>query len=119
MCPAQRPQRSYAGEALTHGLSVSSICILHFGFLKTSTSQHNAERSDSVGRVQAQDWGSKGYWLQHQSRWSHCGVSLSKTLYRLPSNIHRKTRSQVSEKLLTGTQRIQPNNKIKNTPQEL
>ena len=41
------------------------------------------EHSGSVGR--ALDWGQKVYWFEPHSRWSHCHVSLSKTLYLLLS----------------------------------
>ena len=56
---------------------------IYKNILKFKRHQLSGESSGSVGKVL--DWGSKGCWFKTQLWWSHCVVSLNKTLYPLLS----------------------------------
>ena len=71
---------------------IGKNCFIALDTCTTRLSERSAA-SDTVGR--ALDWGSKACKFGTHRWWSHCVVSLSKTLYSLVSTVSRHDRKFV------------------------
>ena len=81
-------------------------------FPNNNNKQNIYNNCGSVGRLF--DLGSNGCWFEPHRRRSHCIVSLSKTFYPLLSRDWFNTGRPIpnmTDQLLTGTERIEPNKK--------